>query len=175
MGDSCSRIPYTGSMERRVFLHSAGKVGLAATAASMFGVGDAIGRTGESNLEDALRDDDLIYVSTRRKSGQWSSQAPIWFWFDDGMIYFTCSPDSWKARRLKEGGPVRIRVGTDDGPEIVGEAVRVHDLELVDRLGDAWNEKYWIAWLGFFRPRRERIADGRTFSYQLKLADASRG
>ncbi len=160
-------------MERRVFLHSAGKAGLAASAASILGVGDAFGRSGESNLTQALHDDDLIYVSTRRKSGAWSSQAPIWFWFHDDEIYFTCSPDSWKARRLKEAGPVRIHVGTDDGPEIIGEATRIHDLELIDRLGEAWSEKYWIAWLGFFRPRRERIASGKTFAYRLRLANAS--
>ena len=35
---------------------------------------------------------------------------------------------------------------------------------------EAYSRKYWIAWLGFFRPRPERVADGRTVAYRVKLA-----
>ena len=156
-------------MERRDFLQSASSLGLGAALASLFGVGDA-GATATADYPlVGLRQDDLIYLSTRRKSGAWSSQAPIWFWFHDKTIYFSCSPESWKAKRLGEGGPVRIHVGSTGGPEIIGEATRIHDLNLIDRLGDGWGDKYWIAWLGFFRPRRDRIANGKTYAYQVKL------
>lgn len=137
--------------------------------ASLFGVGDAEAMATAGSTEAGLAEDDLIYLSTRRKSGAWSSQAPIWFWFDNQTIYFSCSPESWKAKRLGEGGPVRIRVGSDDGPEVIGQATRIYDLDLVDRLGDAWSNKYWAAWLGFFRPRRDRIASGKTYAYQVKI------
>ena len=158
-------------MERRDFLQTASSVGLMAALAPFFGVSDAQGGPREpgSPLQD-LEEDDLIYLSTRRKGGQWSQQAPIWFWYNDQTIYFTCSPDSWKAKRLQEGGPVRIRVGSADGSEITGQATRIHDLELVDALGDAWGAKYWIAWLGLFKPRRDRIQSGKTFAYQVKLS-----
>jgi len=159
-----------GIMERRDFLHTASSVGLVTALAPLFGIADAKASSGTKDLIKGLQEDDLIYVSTRRKNGSWSSQAPIWFWYDHNSIYFTCSPGSWKARRLKEKGPVRIHVGSDDGPEILGEATRVYDLDLVDRLGDAWNAKYWIAWLGFFRPRRDRIQSGKTLAYEVKLA-----
>lgn len=157
-------------MERRDFLHTASSVGLVAALAPWFGMGDAEASGGPETLEEGLRDDDLIYLSTRRKSGQWSSPAPIWFWYNNNRIYFTCSPDSWKGKRLKEAGPVRIRVGTDDGPEISGEATRIYDLDLVDTLGEAWSKKYWIAWLGLFRPRRDRIETGKTWAYQVKVS-----
>ena len=157
-------------MERRDFLHTASSVGLMAALAAAFGVGDAHARSGPQAMIDGLQDDDLIYLSTKRKNGSWSSQAPIWFWYHQDTIYFTCSPESWKAKRLGEKGPVRIHVGTDDGPEIIGEATRIHDLDLVEKLGDAWSAKYWIAWLGFFRPRRDRIKTGQTLAYQVKLA-----
>ncbi|MFP6664434.1 MAG: hypothetical protein VCC00_09560 [Deltaproteobacteria bacterium] len=156
-------------MVRRDFLQSASSLGLGAALASLFGIGDAEAMATADSREARLREDDLIYLSTRRKSGAWSSQAPIWFWFDDQTIYFSCSPESWKAKRLGEGGPVRIRVGSDDGPEVIGQATRIHDLGLVDRLGDAWSNKYWVAWLGFFRPRRDRIESGKTYAYQVKI------
>ena len=156
-------------MERRTFLQSASSWSLGAALAPLFGIRSARASSQSNDLTSSLEESDLIYVSTRRKSGDWSSQAPIWFWFNDGTVYFTCSPDSWKAKRLKEAGPIRIHVGDEDGPEIVGEATRIHDLDLIDRLGEAWGEKYFIAWLGLFKPRRERIADGRTFAYQVKV------
>ncbi len=117
----------------------------------------------------ALSDADLIYVSTRRRSGEWSDQAPIWFCLDEGTIYFTTSPGSWKARRLREAGPLRINVGSADGPEIVAEAERLRDLAVVDRMGRTYEKKYWIAWLGFFKPRADRVSDGRTVAYRVEL------
>jgi general stress protein 26 len=156
-------------MQRRDFLHSASSLGFGAALAPLFGIGDARAAVPGGDRTAALVEDDLIYLSTRRKSGEWSSQAPIWFWFHDDTIYFTCSPESWKAKRLKEGGPVRIRVGSEKGPEIVGEATRIHDLMLIDRLGEAWGNKYWIAWFGLFRPRRDRIESGKTYAYRVKL------
>ena len=38
----------------------------------------------------------------------------------------------------------------------------VTDAELVDRMGRSYGEKYWIAWLGFFKPRSTRVTDGTT-------------
>jgi general stress protein 26 len=157
-------------MERRDFLHTASSVGLMAALAPWFGVADAQARSGPEALAEGLREDDLIYLSTRRKDGSWSSQAPIWFWYNNNTIYFTCSPDSFKGKRLQESGPVRIHVGDADGPEITGEATQIKDLDLVDTLGEAWSAKYWISWLGLFRPRRERIENGKTLAYQVKLS-----
>ena len=44
-----------------------------------------------------------IYLSTKRKSGEWGSAAPVWFWYADGVIYLTASPSSYKARRILGG------------------------------------------------------------------------
>jgi general stress protein 26 len=115
--------------------------------------------------EAALRSSDLIYVATRRRNGALSAIRPIWFAYSDGKIFFTTSPDSWKAKRFAHGSPVYVWVGSESGPFLEGTAERVTDPALVDRMGDAYAQKYWIAWLGFFKPRSGRVTDGKTNAY----------
>ena len=38
-----------------------------------------------------------------------------------------------------------------------GTAEPVTDPALVDRMGEAYAKKYWIAWLGLFKPRSARV------------------
>ncbi len=121
--------------------------------------------------EAALRSSSYIYVSTERKSGVWSKQSPIWFIYEDGKIFFTTSPDSWKAKRIARGSRLRIRVGSEDGPELIGKPEAVTDAALIDRMGKAYSDKYWIAWAGFFRPRSDRVAAGKTKAYQITLTE----
>jgi len=115
--------------------------------------------------ESALRTSDLIYVATRRRSGALSSIKPIWFAYADGQIFFTTSPTSWKARRIAAGSPVYIWVGSENGPFFEGAATRVTDATLIDRMGDAYAHKYWLAWVGLFKPRSGRVSDGKTNAY----------
>ncbi len=156
-----------GAMNRRTLLRLwaalgagawLGRAAREATAAPAAGI--------VSELEQA----DLIYVSTRRRSGDWSTEAPIWFCWLDAEIMFTTSPGSWKARRLGDSGPVRIHVGSAEGPEILAVAERLRDPEIVERMGRAYDNKYWIAWFGFFRPRSDRVSDGRTIAYRVRLS-----
>jgi general stress protein 26 len=122
--------------------------------------------------EAALRTADLIYVATRRRNGALSSIRPIWFFYEDGRIFFTTSPDSWKAKRLAAGSPLYIWVGSESGPFVQGTAERVTDAVLVDRMGQAYAQKYWIAWLGFFKPRSDRVTAGKTNAYLVTLTHA---
>jgi hypothetical protein len=122
-------------------------------------------------VQEQLRESDLIYTATRRTDGTTSEYAPIWFWYDGETLYFTTSPESWKARRLAKGSPLYIRVGKEDGPSLVGTAERITDPAMVDRMGKAYDEKYWIAWLGFFRPRAERVTEGKTIAYRVSLRE----
>ena len=115
--------------------------------------------------EAALRTSDLIYVATRRRNGALSSIKPIWFYYDGGTIFFSTSPDSWKAKRLAAGSPLYIWVGSEGGPFVEGRAERVTDPALINRMGAAYAQKYWIAWLGFFKPRSARVTEGKTNAY----------
>jgi hypothetical protein len=124
----------------------------------------------------ALQSSDLIYVATKRRDGQRSSAAPIWFYYTgDGKLFFTTSPDAWKAKRIERGSPLYIWVGKKDGPFLIGDAESVTDPNLVDQMGRAYSDKYWIAWLGFFKPRSARVTSGKTNAYLVTLREAKPG
>ncbi len=115
-----------------------------------------------------LRTAKEIYIATKRKSGEWSSAAPVWFWYADDVIYLTASPTSYKARRITSGrNAVRIAVGAKDGPVFTGKAGIFTDAAIVERMGTAYNNKYWLAWLGFARPRVSRVESGKTVAIKV--------
>jgi hypothetical protein len=121
--------------------------------------------------EAALRSAGLIYVATQRKDGTRSSAAPIWFYYDEGKLFFTTAPTSWKAKRIARGSALYIWVGSEDGPFLTGQAEPVSDPALVDRMGEAYAKKYWIAWLGLFKPRSDRVTAGKTKAYLVTLSE----
>ena len=115
--------------------------------------------------EELLQSSSYIYVATQRQDGELGSFSPIWFMYVDGKLFFTTSPTSWKAKRIAAGSPLYIWVGAEDGPFLEGTAEPVTDAAFIDRMGARYAEKYWIAWLGLFKPRSTRVADGRTVAY----------
>ena len=115
--------------------------------------------------EQLLQSSSYIYVATQRKSGELGSFSPIWFTYDQGKIFFTTSPGSFKAKRIAKGRPLTIHVGTEDGPVVVGKAEKVTDPAYVDKMGAAYDKKYWLSWMGFFRPRGDRVTSGKTMAY----------
>src|SRR5262245_37021945 len=121
----------------------------------------------------ALSEAKLIYVATQRKNGQRSEVAPIWFAYENGEIFFTTSPDSWKAQRIASGSPLYIWVGDESGPFVIGTAEKVQDAALIERMGQAYEKKYWIAWLGLFRPRADRVSSGKTVAYRVRLSEGT--
>ena len=72
------------------------------------------------DMKQALATEKEIYVATRRADGAVSSAAPIWFYFDGTNVYFTTSPDSHKAKRIRRGSPVLISVKGAKGPFVEG-------------------------------------------------------
>jgi hypothetical protein len=111
-----------------------------------------------------------IYVATQRADGTRSSAVPVWFGFMDNAIWFTTSPGSHKARRIMRGSPIFVSVEGKQGPFLQTKAEIVKDGALADRLGELYKEKYWIAWLGFFRPSRARNESGKTILLRLTPA-----
>ena len=114
------------------------------------------------NVVEALRTEKNLYVATKRKDGTQSSVAPIWFMFDGDVVYFTTTPGTHKATRIAAGSPVLAWVGSETGPHFVGKAEIVTDPAVAEKMAPAYDQKYWIAWLGFFRPRPDRVRDGKT-------------
>jgi PPOX class probable F420-dependent enzyme len=120
------------------------------------------------DAEEALKTAEHIYVATRRLNGDWSTAAPVWFMYDGTTVYFTTSPSSHKAHRIHRGSPVRIWVGREDGPVFEGEAKFIKDKAVAERMAEVYSQKYWIAWLGLFRPRPKRVASGKTLLVKVK-------
>ena len=120
-----------------------------------------------ADVEAALKTEKEIYVATKRNSGEWSKPAPIWFMYDGEALYFTAGPTSYKAKRIQRGSPVKVWVGSIDGPSFTGKAEVITDSALVARMGEAYSQKYWIAWLGIARPRVSRVESGKTIAVKV--------
>jgi PPOX class probable F420-dependent enzyme len=114
------------------------------------------------DVREALRTSKHVYVATKRADGTTSEKAPVWFTADDEAVYFTTAPDSTKVRRIRRGSPLLVWVGRADGPHFEGKAELISDPAVAERLAPAYSKKYWIAWLGLFRPRPDRVRSGKT-------------
>ena len=114
------------------------------------------------DVVEALKTSKNLYVATKRKDGTESKKAPIWFMYDGDAVYFTTAPESYKAKRIAKGSPLLVWVGAENGPHFVGKAEIVRDPEVAARMAPAYDQKYWISWVGFFRPRPDRVRDGKT-------------
>ena len=115
-----------------------------------------------ADVAEALRSAKQIYIATRRNDGSPSKVVPVWFQFDGDAVLFTTGPNSHKARRIARGSPLLVWIGRPAGPHFAGRAELVRDPALAARMAPAYDAKYWISWLGFFRPRPERVRDGKT-------------
>ncbi|HJY85121.1 MAG TPA: hypothetical protein VKK81_29065 [Candidatus Binatia bacterium] len=120
-----------------------------------------------TEVEAALKTEKHIYVATQRLKGEWGTPAPVWFMYDGEAVYLTTAPTSHKAHRIHRGSPVRVWVGKKEGPFFEGRAYFVKDQAVVERMAEAYRHKYWIAWLGLFRPRPERVATGKTLIVKI--------
>lgn len=114
------------------------------------------------DLRQALATAKNLYVATKRADGSTSKVSPIWFMVDGDAIYFTTVPTSYKAKRIAKGSPVLVWVGSEKGPHFVGKGEILRDPPLAEKMARVYDEKYWISWIGFFRPRADRVRDGKT-------------
>ncbi len=119
-------------------------------------------------VANALRSSKHIYVATKRADGTPSKVVPVWFMFDGDAVYFSTGPQSHKAKRIAKGSPLLVWVGTADGPHFVGPAELIRDPDVAARMAPAYDQKYWISWLGLFRPRPDRVRDGKTVIVKVK-------
>jgi hypothetical protein len=118
-----------------------------------------------------LQDTGEIYVATVRKDGTRSTVVPVWFGWMDDAIWFTTSPTSHKAKRITRGSPLFVSAVGKDGPFIKTKAEIIRDGAVADRLGELYKQKYWIAWMGFFRPSASRNESGKTILLRLTPMD----
>ena len=124
-----------------------------------------------ADVQTALQTHKEIHIATGRANGSRSVAVPVWFWWDaaNQVLYTSTSPEAHKAKRIRKGSPVYVSVQGKDGPFFEGTAEFVTDLQLVEHLGAEYANKYWIAWLGLFRPRPDRVSAGKTVVLKVVL------
>ena len=115
-----------------------------------------------AEVTSALQTSKEIYVATKRANGSLSKVVPVWFMYDGDAIYFSTLPSSYKAKRIKKGSPLYVWVGSADGPHFVGPAELITDPDVAARMAPVYAQKYWIAWIGLFKPNAERVRTGKT-------------
>ena len=87
----------------------------------------------------ALRE---IWLATASPRGR-PDAAPVWFWWDGNVIYFTCAAKARKARNIAHEAEVVLHNG--DGADAIilkGRAERVADPGELERVDDAYRGKY---------------------------------
>jgi PPOX class probable F420-dependent enzyme len=125
-------------------------------------LGATVGAQFPPDVRQALATAKNLYVATKRKDGSTSKVSPIWFMTDGEAVYFTTTPTSYKAKRIANGSPVLVWVGSEQGPHFVGKGEILRDPAVAEKMAPAYDQKYWISWLGFFRPRPGRVREGKT-------------
>jgi len=83
-----------------------------------------------------------VWVATASAGGR-PDAVPVWFWWDGERIYFSTKATSRKARNLVQHPHVVVHNGDGADPIILkGEAERVEDPSELERVNDAYADKY---------------------------------
>jgi general stress protein 26 len=98
-----------------------------------------------------LEDAQLAWITSVRPDGRPHVTPLVTVWLDDA-VHFCTGPDEQKARNLIANPNVVITTGCntwDDGLDVVveGEAVRVVDRAMLERLAAAWATKWDGSWV----------------------------
>jgi general stress protein 26 len=103
----------------------------------------------EDTLE-AIEQAQIFWISTVRRDGRPHVTPLVAVWLD-GALHFCTGPDEQKALNLAANPRVALTTGTNDwqsGLDVVveGEATRVTEAPLLERLAAAWAQKWDGQW-----------------------------
>ena len=129
----------------------------------------ATARAGSSPIDvNAFADASYIYIATIRTDGSQSRAAPVWFvTTPQGQILIDTNTDSWKAKRVRRGSPVIVWMGSRTGPAFVGKAEFETDRSVQDQMIERIPEKYLLARLGLFGPKRANFDSGKITTIRI--------
>ena len=123
-----------------------------------------------SNVDLRLRSMREIWIATASPTGR-ADATPVWFWWDGEVVYFTCAAVARKARNIAHEPDVVLLNGDGADPIIIkGRAERVRDRDELERVDDAYAEKYVAPTSG------ERatifVADDHVYAVRPRLVSA---
>ncbi len=120
------------------------------------------------SVKTALETQKLISIATQRANGEWGRAAPVWFMYDGKDLYFHTAPSSYKARRIRRGSLVQVRLNDTADPAFIGETHIVTDRLILDRINAEYERKYWMAWLAYWaRPVADRVQAGKIVAVRV--------
>jgi hypothetical protein len=143
-------------------------VGVLSAFVSTIAIAASANATGSARDMTALARASYLYIATVRKDGNQSTAAPVWFIAQpDGEILIDTNTDSWKAKRIGRGSPVLVWIGSRTGPAFIGKAEFIRDHAVQDEMIEAIPNKYWLARLGLFGPKRARFDSGQIITIRI--------
>jgi general stress protein 26 len=100
-----------------------------------------------SVTRDQLESAELFWITTVRADGRPHMTPLVAVWLDDAL-YFTTGATEQKAVNLRGNSQVTLMTGCQSGLDVAveGEAVRVVDHSLLERLAQAWTAKWDGRW-----------------------------
>ncbi len=98
----------------------------------------------------ALESAQLFWICTVRRDGRPHVTPLVVVWLD-GAIHFSTGAEEQKARNLEHNPHVILMTGCNGWQEgldvmVEGDAVRVTDSEVLERLAEAWGRKWDGRW-----------------------------
>ena len=101
-------------------------------------------------VQSLLDEAELFWITTVREDGR-PHVTPLIAVHFDGAVHFCTGPEEQKGRNLARNPAVALTTGNNAwaaGTDVVveGEAVRVTDEDALNRLADAYVEKYGEVW-----------------------------
>ena len=107
-------------------------------------------RSLDEQLTEQLGSAKYVYLSSERKSGEWSEPAEIWFLWDQGSVWVGTKPSTWRVRRIKAGRTkARIAIGKVDGPTFEATGAVVKDAAIEAKLMETYAKKYPDGWKSY--------------------------
>ncbi|MCP4142334.1 MAG: PPOX class F420-dependent oxidoreductase [Chloroflexi bacterium] len=103
-------------------------------------------------MKEQFKDQKYINLETFRKSGV-GVKTPVWFVEENDAFYVWTEAESWKAKRIRNNGAVKITPSTASG-EAVGEWVDAHattdaSSKALTHITNLMEKKYGLAFAGF--------------------------
>jgi nitroimidazol reductase NimA-like FMN-containing flavoprotein (pyridoxamine 5'-phosphate oxidase superfamily) len=123
-----------------------------------------------SNVDLRLRSMREIWIATASPTGR-PDATPVWFWWDGEVVYFACAAVARKARNIAHEPEVVLLNGDGADPIVIkGRAMRVSDRDELERVDDAYAEKYVAPTSG--EKATIFVADDHVYAVRPRLVSA---
>ncbi len=125
-------------------------------------------------MTEQFKDQKYINLETFRKNGT-GVKTPVWFVEENNAFYVWTEANSWKAKRIRNNGTVKVVPSTASG-EPIGEWVDAHatadsSTEALAQVNDLMKKKYGLAFTGFRMMGKFRKASYTQIKIQIKDKD----